>query len=71
MFAVAEFRQVFALLIVRTVSVDLIDAQIRMCTVTQTYGSACSTKLFHDQDVIEVTATRSAVVFIGCDTEEA
>lgn len=64
-------RQVFVLLLLCAISVDLINAEIRMCTITESNGSRRSTQFFEDNYVVEIGAACTTIFRLHRDAQQA
>lgn len=61
-FKASYLRQILELLFLRAISMNLIDAEIRMSGVTESDGGRCSSYFFYDNYVIEICTVRATIL---------
>ena len=71
MFAADELGQVLGLLGFIAVAIDLIHAQIAVCAIGQTYGSASTRDFFHRDHMGQIAHIGSAVLLRHRDAQHA
>ena len=58
-----NLRQVFFFLTITTISVNLIDTQIRVCSITESNCCRVSAHLFHNNAMVQISKARPTKVF--------
>src|SRR5947209_5682836 len=70
MFTADEFGQILLLLFLGSITLDLINAKIRVRPVRETYRSGCPANFFHRDHMSQITHLAPAKLLFPCDSKQ-